>query len=91
MTHQSQRHTSVAPHRRQGRRRAGRRWGDLTGQQQAVILVLSITQLSLAAAAWADLATRKAPDVAGRKGVWATVIAVNFLGPILYFRFGRRG
>lgn len=90
MTQRSRRHTSVARHRFQRRRRAGRRWGDLTGRQQAVILVLSVTQLSLAAAAWADLATRSAPEVAGRKGVWAAVIAVNFVGPILYFRFGRR-
>ncbi len=67
-----------------------RRWSDLSDRQQAVILVAASVQLSLAAAAWADLATRPATLVNGRKGVWAAVIGVNFLGPIAWFRWGRR-
>jgi hypothetical protein len=67
-----------------------RKWGDLTPRQQTAILVLGSVQLSLAATAWADLATRPASQVNGRKGVWAAVIAVNFLGPVLYFTCGVR-
>ncbi|QCU78610.1 hypothetical protein E7744_10930 [Citricoccus sp. SGAir0253] len=75
--------------RRPGRRRP-RRWSDLTPRQQAAVLTLGSVQLSLAATAWADLARRPAEQVNGPKGVWAVVIGLNFLGPILYFARGRR-
>ena len=67
-----------------------RRWSDLNQRQQAALLVAASVQLSLAATAWADLVTRPAALVNGRKGVWAAVIGVNFLGPIAYFARGRR-
>jgi hypothetical protein len=54
------------------------------------VLVLGFLQLSLALGAWADLATRPATDVNGRKPLWAAVIAVNFVGPLAWFRWGRR-
>jgi Phospholipase_D-nuclease N-terminal len=66
-----------------------RRWRDLSPRQQAWVLALVSVQLSLAATAWVDLARRPASQVNGRKSVWAAVIAVNFIGPILYFRLGR--
>ena len=47
-------------------------------------------QVSLAATAWADLASRPAAKVQGSKGKWAAIIAINFIGPILYFTRGRR-
>jgi len=47
-------------------------------------------QLALAVAAWVDLARRPADQVNGRKGLWAAVIAVNWVGPIAYFVKGRR-
>jgi low temperature requirement protein LtrA len=65
-------------------------WKDLTPRQKTAILVIGAVQLSLAATAWTDLATRPASRVNGRKGVWAAVIAVDFIGPILYFTRGRR-
>ena len=67
-----------------------RRWGDLTPTQQAAVLTLASLQLSLAATAWADLAFRPGVAVNGRKPVWAAVIAINFFGPLAYFRWGRR-
>jgi hypothetical protein len=66
------------------------RWRDLGPGQRAVVLTLASVQLSLAATAWADLATRSAEQVNGRKAVWAAIIAVNFIGPWSYFRWGRR-
>ena len=53
-------------------------------------LMMASVQLSLSATAWADLVTRPAALVNGRKGVWAAVIGVSFLGPIAYFARGRR-
>ncbi len=67
-----------------------RQWTDLSDRQQTAVLVAASVQLSLAATAWADLATRPAALVNGRKGVWAAVIGLNFLGPIAYFTRGRR-
>jgi hypothetical protein len=52
--------------------------------------VAASVQLSLAATAWFDLARRRADQVNGRKDVWALLIAVNFVGPISYLRWGRR-
>jgi hypothetical protein len=73
-----------------GTPKARRRWADLSGRQRALVLVLGSVQLSLAASAWTDLARRSAPEVTGRKAVWAAVIAVNWIGPLAYFRWGRR-
>ena len=66
------------------------RWSDMSDRQQMGLLALASVQLSLSATAWADLVTRPAALVNGRKGVWAAVIGVNFFGPIAYFARGRR-
>lgn len=65
------------------------RWSELSQRRQTAVLVAGSVQLSLAATAWADLATRPAELVNGRKSVWAAIIAVNFVGPIAYFARGR--
>ena len=70
---------------------ARKKWAELTGGQRAAVLLLGSLQLSLAATAWSDLARRPARQVNGRKGLWAAVIAVNWIGPLAYFRWGRRG
>ena len=67
-----------------------RRWSDLSQRQQTALLVTAAVQLSLAATAWVDLATRPPELVNGRKAVWAAIIGVNFFGPIAYFARGRR-
>ena len=67
-----------------------RRWQDLTPAQQAAVLVLGSVQLSLAATAWVDLARRPAEEVNGSKARWAAVIAINWFGPLAWFRWGRR-
>jgi hypothetical protein len=69
---------------------ARKRWADLSSRQQTVVLTLASIQVSLAATAWTDLARRPASDINGRKAVWAAVIAVNFVGPLAYVRWGRR-
>lgn len=70
--------------------RSRRRWNDLAPAQKLLVILLASLQVSLAVAAWADLAQRPADQVNGRKRTWAAVIAINFIGPLLYFRRGRR-
>jgi hypothetical protein len=68
---------------------ARKRWSDMTPAQQTAVLVTASVQISLAATAWIDLARRPAAQVRGNKVAWALAIAVNFVGPISYFAFGR--
>ena len=67
-----------------------RRWSDLSPRRQWVTLLAGALQLALAATSWADLARRPAARVNGPKPLWAAVIAVNFVGPLAYLRWGRR-
>ena len=69
---------------------AKRQWSDLTPGQQKATVVAGVVQAVLALAAWRDLARRPADEVNGPKGLWAGVIAINFVGPIAYFLRGRR-
>jgi len=66
-----------------------RHWKDLTPGERRLVTVLAIVQFVLAGFAWTDLALRPADAVNGRKRVWAWLIAVNFVGPIAYLRWGR--
>ena len=69
---------------------ARKHWSDLTDGQKARVLILGCVQLSLAAFAWTDLATRPKDTVNGSKRMWAAVIAINFVGPVAYFWKGIR-
>ncbi len=66
-----------------------KRWRDLTSRQRRGIGAAASEQLLLAAAAWWDLARRPAGRVRGPKWRWALVIAVNYVGPVVYFACGR--
>ena len=66
-------------------------WRDLTPAQRAATAVLAAVQLALAVTAWRDLAKRPSTEVNGDKRLWTVIIAINWIGPILYFRKGRRG
>lgn len=67
-----------------------KRWNDFTDTQKTILLALISVQVSLAATAWADLASRPAATVRGSKARWAAIIAINFVGPVAYFLRGRR-
>jgi Phospholipase_D-nuclease N-terminal len=69
---------------------ARKRWRDLTPAQRKTFTWLGVVQVTFAAAAWTDLSMRPGEFVRGRKLWWALVIAVNFIGPFSYFRWGRR-
>lgn len=67
-----------------------RRWADMSGRKRLLVTLLSAVQLTLAVAAWADLARRPAVQINGPKRRWASLIAINWVGPVLYFWRGRR-
>jgi Phospholipase_D-nuclease N-terminal len=67
-----------------------KRWSDLRPGQRAAVLAVGAAQVTLAVTAWADLARTPSAQVNGRKAVWAAVIAVNWIGPASWFRWGRR-
>lgn len=69
---------------------AKKRWIELTPLQRKTFIGLSTLQVTFAAAAWSDLAMRPREFVRGRKAWWALVILINFAGPFVYFRWGRR-
>lgn len=71
-------------------RARGRRWSELSDGQRLAVVALGSVQVTLAATAWADLARRPASAVNGPKAVWALLIAVSFVGPLAYLRWGRR-
>jgi hypothetical protein len=65
-------------------------WNEMSAGRKAGVLAMGTAQMALAATAWRDLAKRPAAAVNGRKGIWAAIIAVNWVGPIAYFVKGRR-
>jgi hypothetical protein len=69
---------------------ARKKWSEMTTSQRRSVVVMGAAQLSLATAAWVDLARRPAEQVNGSKGKWAAVIAINWIGPIVYFARGRK-
>lgn len=68
---------------------AHQRWSDLTRGQRIAVVLTGVVQVLLALSAWYDLGRRRAEAVRGPKRLWAMAIAVNFIGPIAYFRYGR--
>lgn len=67
-----------------------RKWSQLSDGEKTGVLVVGSIQIALAATAWIDLARRPAEQVRGPKPAWAAAIAINFVGPVAYFTFGRR-
>lgn len=65
-------------------------WSELSVGRKVAVVIAGSVQLALAAAAWRDLTRRPAEEINGPKGLWAAVIAVNWVGPIAYFVRGRR-
>ena len=66
------------------------RWEEYSTRSKVLMLLLVAMQVSLAVCAWTDLAQRPTKQVNGPKIRWAAIIAVNFVGPMLYFTRGRR-
>lgn len=65
-------------------------WNDMSPGGKTLASVVGVAQIVLATSAWRDLAKRSAAQVNGPKGLWAAIIAINWVGPIAYFVKGRR-
>lgn len=68
---------------------AKKRWKDLPPWARTVILAAASVQVSLLAAAQADISRRSADEINGSKLGWRLISLINFIGPILYFVRGR--
>lgn len=69
---------------------ARKQWKDLSAGQRWGVVLAAAVQLALLATALLDIYRRPAEEIRGSKPVWAVVSFVNFVGPIVYFLFGRR-
>ncbi|MDT2009100.1 hypothetical protein FXW78_43190 [Rhodococcus opacus] len=67
-----------------------RSWSDLTTCQRGAVVAPAGVELSLAVAAWADLASRDPRELHGSTRKWAAIISVNFVGQIVYSTRARR-
>jgi hypothetical protein len=67
-----------------------KRWSDLSREQRAGVGVVGLVQVGLLVAALRDLWRRPAEQINGSKLLWAPICFVNFVGPLAYFRFGRK-
>ena len=72
---------------------AQKRWQDLSPRMRQVVVLVSVLEAALKAAALIDLKRRPAGQVRGSKKIWAAAIALsNSAGavPVAYFLKGRR-
>jgi hypothetical protein len=66
-----------------------KRWQDLSPQQRAGTILMTVLQLALLVAAQADIARRPEEQMRGTKKMWRLISFINYFGPIAYFLFGR--
>lgn len=87
------RHQRCTPLHRPTTRRTkngrSRRWDELSPTHNLLTMAMARIEISLVVSAWVDLAQRTADQVNGSKRVWAAIMAINFVGPVPYFRRGR--
>lgn len=71
-------------------RKAIRDFKALSPVRQAAIVAIAAWQLWLLAAAQRDIHRRPADQVRGSKALWRVLSLFNTVGPLAYFRWGRR-
>ena len=69
---------------------ARRRWSELSPWQRVAMGTGAALQIGLLIAAETDIQKRPAEQIRGPKAVWRCAVLVNFIGPLTYFRVGRR-
>jgi hypothetical protein len=73
---------------RKSRRRT--EFTDLSIPQRIGIVLLGTVQVSLLIAAQVDIQRRPAAQISGPKAMWRLICLLNTVGPLSYFRWGRR-
>jgi Phospholipase_D-nuclease N-terminal len=72
------------------RKQKKKRWSDLSREKRAGIAGVGVVQVGLLIAALVDIVRRPADQIKGSKPLWAAASFINFVGPLAYFRFGRK-
>ncbi|MFZ0041353.1 MAG: hypothetical protein WAK93_08605 [Solirubrobacteraceae bacterium] len=70
---------------------AVREFKALSPVRQAAIVAITAWNLWLSAAAERDIQRAPAAEVRGGKAIWRLAALTNTVGPLAYFRWGRRG
>lgn len=70
-------------------RRTAKQWTRLSPPQRTVMVAGAVVQVTLFAAAQVDITRRAPEEIRGSRLLWRLICLVNFVGPILYFAFGR--
>jgi hypothetical protein len=65
-------------------------WNDFSDAQRVAILAGASAELTLTAAAVADLVHRPRQQVRGNKALWWLGVFIQPVGPIAYLALGRR-
>lgn len=65
------------------------RWDEASNAKRVAVMLLVSLKVATTVSAWVDLAERPPELVKGRKRTWAFIIAIDVIGPILYYRRGR--
>jgi len=67
-----------------------KRWDDLSICQQIGVIVGATMQVGLLVLGLWDVAHRTADEVRGDRRMWAGLMFINWIGPIVYFTYGRK-
>lgn len=70
-------------------RRTKKQWKHLSPPQRTAVVAGAVVQLTLFAAAQIDITRRETDEIRGSKLLWRLICLINFIGPVLYFAFGR--
>ena len=67
-----------------------RSWGSLPATTRRLLEVGGVIEFGFKLAALRDIYLRADEEIRGNKWVWVAAQAINTLGPLSYFMFGRR-
>jgi hypothetical protein len=65
-------------------------WKDWSTARKALTIAQSVIQLTLLVAALADLSRRSKDEINGDKRRWYGIVFIAYVGPIIYFLYGRK-
>ena len=69
---------------------AKRKFSDLPPVVRALVVAIGAAQVGLLVAAQVDISRRPAEQIRGRKAMWRAIGLLNTVGPLAYFKWGRR-
>ena len=70
--------------------RTKKKFSELSPAARTAAIVAGVIEVALFAAAQIDIYRRSPEQIRGSKGLWVGLCFINILGPLSYFRFGRK-